>query len=351
MNVLKPLFIAPTDRQVVCARFSPDGKVLAAGAIDGTVRRWRVGEKLLEEKPLEPLPPVIGHHGWVSAVAFHPKEPWLFTADTWGQLRAQTFTDDAPQTLWQLEAAHAGWLRQIAISGDGAHLATCGRDQAVRVWTPDGKPVAEHRHNDDVFALTFAPDGRHLIFGDQHGHLHAWDFAAKNITRTFDATVLFKTDRLQDIGGLRVLAFFDGGKTLLAAGAIPEKGATVQSTPVLLAFDFATGELKHKFTHGAIKDGFIEDLAVHPSGYIMAVTSGDPGNGKLLLLRPDEKEAFNSATQLPNCQAIALHPDARRFVVASTNRDSSGNGRRTDKEGGYPANSSPMNLFELPAPA
>jgi len=344
VNPLKPLHVAATDRQMVCARFSPDGAVLAGGAIDGTVRRWKV-----EEKKLEPMPPLNGHHGWVTAVAFHPKEPWMFTADSWGQFRAQTFAEDEPKTQWKLEAAHDGWLRQIAITADGQHLATCGRDQAVRVWTPDGKSVAEHLHSEDVFAITFSPDGQQVVFGDQHGHLHAWDFTANKITKSFEAPVLFKTDRIQDIAGLRVLAFFDGGKLLLAAGTTPDKGATIQSTPTLLAFDFASGELKHKFTHGAVKDGFIEDLAVHPDGYVMAVTSGDPGNGKLLLIRLGEADAFDSATQLPNCQAIALHPDGRRFAIASTNRDSNGNGRRTDKEGAYPANTSPVNLFELPA--
>lgn len=344
MNPLKPLHVAATDRQILCARFSPDGTVLAGGAIDGTVRRWRVAEK-----QLDPMPFVNGHHGWVSAVAFHPKEPWMFTADSWGQLRAQTFAEDAPRTLWQLDAAHDGWLRQLAVSPDGAHVATCGRDQAVRVWTPTGQAVAEHRHSEDVFALVFSPDSQQIVFGDHHGRLHAWEFARKKITRTFDATAFFKTDRIQDIAGLRVLSFYDDGKLLLAAGTTPEKGATIQSTPTLFAFDFATGEVRHKFTHGAIKDGFIEDLVVHPAGYVMAVTSGDPGNGKLLRFRPEEKEAFDAATQLPNCHAIALHPDARRFVIASTNRDSNGNGRRTDKDGAYPANTSPLNLFELPA--
>jgi len=346
LNPLKPLNVAATDRQVVCARISPDGKVLVAGVIDGGLRRWQVGEK-----QLDPMPPIAGHHGWVSSVAFHPKEPWMFTADSWGQLRAQTFAEETPKIVWQLDAAHDGWIRQVAVSADGAHLVSCGRDQAVRVWTPDGKPVAEHKHTEDVFAVIFSPDGSQVVFGDHHGNLHAWDFAAKKIVRTFDGTVLFKTDRLQDICGLRALAFYGEGKMLLAAGTTPDKGGTVQSVPTALAFDFATGALKHKFTYGAVKDGFIEDLAVHPDGYIMAVTSGDPGNGRLLRFRPEEKEPFDADTQLPNCQAIALHPDARRFVIASTNRDSNGNGRRTDKDGAYPTNTSPMNLFELPAKA
>jgi WD40 repeat protein len=275
----------------------------------------------------------------------------MFTADSWGQLRAQTFAEDAPQIAWKLDAAHDGWLRQIAISSDGSHLATCGRDQAVRIWTAEGKPVAEHRHNEDVFTVVFSPDDKQVVFSDLKGSIQTWDFGAKKIGRTFDGSIFYKIDRIQDICGLRGLAFYAGGKLLLASGSLPDHGGTIQSTPMLLAFDFATGEQKHKFTYGAVKDGFIEDLAIHPDGYIMAVTSGDVGNGRLLMFRPEEKEPFDSATQLPNCQAIALHPDGRRFVIASTNRDSAGNGRRTDKEGTYFANTSPMNLFELPAKA
>jgi hypothetical protein len=343
---LKPLNVAPVDRQVVCARMSPDGAVLAAGTIEGVVHRWKVGEKQLDA-----LPPINGHHAWVTSIVFHPKEPRMFTSDSWGQLRAQSFAEEASQTAWKLDAAHDGWIRQLVISPDGAHLATCGRDQFVRIWTPDGKPVAEHRHTEDVLVLAFAPDGKQVVFGDLHCTLHVLDFAEKKIVRTIDGTTFYKIDRIQDICGLRILTFSSDGKVLLAAGSLPDHGGTIQGTPMLVAFDYATGKLQHKFMYGAPKDGFIEDMVVHPEGHIMAVTSGDPGNGRLLQFKPEDKEPFDTATQLPNCHAIALHPDGRRFIIASTNRDSAGNGRRTDKEGAYPANSSPINLFELPAKA
>jgi sugar lactone lactonase YvrE len=343
MNPLKPLSVFSTDRQLTSARFSADGSLLAAGCVDSTVRCWRVGEK-----QIDPLPNLQGHHGWVTSVAFHPQGNRLFTADSWGQLRCQLLSDAAPKVLWQIDTAHDGWLRQLAVAPDGASVATCGRDSAVRVWSAEGKLLAEHRHENDVFAVAFALEDRQVVFGDQRGQLHLWDFAADKLVRQFDASILFKTDRMQDMGGLRVLAFAEEGKLLLAAGAIPEKGGTIQSIPVTLAFDFATGALQNKFTHGVAKDGFIEDLVVHPAGYLMAVTSGDPGNGKLLRFRVTEKEAFDSATPLPNCQALALHPDGRRFIVVSTNRDSNGNGRLSGKDGAYPPNNSPVSMFELP---
>src|SRR5204863_7456766 len=117
--------------------------------------------------------------------------------------------------------------------------------QFVRLWTTDGKPVAEYRHAEDVLVLAFAPDGKHVVFGDLHCTLHVLDLAAKKIVRTIDATTFYKIDRIHDICGLRALAFSGDGKVLLAAGSLPDHGGTIQGTPMLVAFDYATGKLAH----------------------------------------------------------------------------------------------------------
>src|SRR5687768_17482518 len=67
--------------QVTRVRFSPDGKLLAAAGTDGHVRRWDVSGK----EPAE-LPPLAGHNGWVTGLAFAADK--LFTADSWGRLSA-----------------------------------------------------------------------------------------------------------------------------------------------------------------------------------------------------------------------------------------------------------------------
>lgn len=344
MNALKPLHVVSGTPQLSCARFSPDGAVLAAGSVAGAVPRWK-----LENKKLEPLPPLAGHHGWVGAIAFHPKEPWLYTGDSWGRLRCQTFTEEAPPALWENETAHDGWLRQIAVSPDGSQIVTCGRDQAVRLWTAQGKLVTEHKHDDDVFVVTFTPDGKAVLFGDMHGHVAQWDFPAKKITRTFDATTMYKMDRMQDLCGLRSLEFTRDGKLLLVAGCTPNSGATTQSVPACLAYDFATGKLKHTFTYGTPKDGALEDIAIHPDGYVIAASSGNPGTGRVLRFKPEEKAAFDDTITLANCQAVALHPDGQHFVIVST-IGLSGNGRPKTADGGYPGNTCPVNLYMLPDP-
>jgi hypothetical protein len=328
-----------SEHQISAARFSRDGSLLVTAGYEPVVRRWQ-----FDGKTLTPLPSLEGFHGYSTAIAFHSKQPFVFCADSWGQLRCC----EGEKTIWQHDSAHDGWLRQIAVSPDGSRIATCGKDQFVRVWDPaTGKKMAEHEAVEDIYAITFDTGGQSIVFGDMRGLLEAWDLGLKKQQRTFDASVLYKLDRIQDLGGLRVLLFIDGGKTLLAAGTTPQNGATPQSIPTILHFDFASGKLSKTFTHGANKEGFIHDLVQHPDGHLMAVTAGTPGSGMLFLVNPADKEPFHVNSKMANCHALALHPDGRHFVVTSTNRDSNGNGRSLGKNGEYKTNSSPLHLFEM----
>jgi WD40 repeat protein len=219
----------------------------------------------------------------------------------------------------------------------------------IRLWSAQGQLAAAHEHDEDIYAMTFAPEGQTVVFGDLHGNIRAWDFVAQKAGRDFDGKASYKLDYIQDIAGLRVLMFLDGGKTLAAAGTSPKNGATIQSVPLMLFFDFASGKPEREFRHGAPKDGFINDMAWHPDGYLLLATSGDPGSGKLQFLRPTESEPFYTNTDMANCHSVALHPDGKRFAVTATNRNSNGNGRPNNKDGRYPGNHSPIHFFELPA--
>ena len=380
----KNLKTFPSDRQLLSARFSPCGTVLASGAMDRVVMRWSVVEKKKADEialpdgivlpgetakkpapkdaknaknakpdsPVElvPLPPLGGFNGWVQSIAFHPTDKLLFVSDSWGKLACTPYEGDAPKPQWENAAAHAAAIRRIAVSADGKLIATCGADQFVRVWnSADGKPVAKHEHTSDVFALTFTPDGTQIVFGDLFAKISVLDFKADKVVRQFEAAPFYTLSRMQDVAGLRTLMFLDGGRTLLAAGCNPEGGGFVQGVPVLMEFDFATGKPSREVRLGTTKEGFVHDVVRHPDGFLIAVTSGQPGSGKLVLLRPEEKEpSYTLTAGLANCHSVALHPDKRRFVVTSTNGGSNGNGRRLTADGDYPGNTSPLHLFEIP---
>jgi WD40 repeat protein len=335
-----------TKQQLGALRFSPCGKFLVGGGYDGLVHRWDVSAADLPE-----LSPLEGHGGWVEGTAFQPNGELLFTADTWGRLFAWPYTVEKPEPKWKVEAAHDGWIRQLAASPDGKLLATCGIDRRVRVWSADdGSRVHDFDgHQEDVFSVCFAPDGKSLVSGDLKGVVKQWDLANGTCVRDFDARALYAYYRIQDVGGVRCLAFNRDGTRLACAGTRPKNDGNVQGVPLVLVFDFATGELKQTIEMGNDGDVYVCDLAWHADGFLMAVTSGNPGTGKFLFQYPEDKQPFFVTTKLANCHSLSVHPDGRRLAVAATSKGSNGNGRPLNKDGQYEGNTSPIHLFELPA--
>ena len=332
------------DRQMSKVRFSPCGGFLVAGGYDAGVRRWEAAATALD-----PLPALTGHHGWVQALAFHPDRRRLFTADSWGEIRCWPFAERQARPLRIMPSAHDGWIRDLAVSADGRLLASCGMDRKVRLWSvEDGSKLRElTEHNADVFAVAFHPDGRSLVSGDLLGNVKEWDVASGRKTREFNCRVLHTLSRLQDVGGVRCLVFDAAGRTLACAGTRPSTGGNVQGTPTILLFNWATGRLEHTQSVGGSGDGFVYDLAFHPGGFVMAVSSGNPGAGKLYFHRPGDPNPFFLSTRMANCHSLAVHPRGNRLVVAATNSGSNGNGRPL-RNGEYPGNFSPLHLWEMP---
>ncbi len=336
--------MVPTDRQLGTVRFSPCGKYLAAGDFEGRVRRWSFAEGA---SPLTSLPALTGHSGWVQALAFHPDGKHLLTADSWGRLTCWPFAERAARSLWSVQA-HDGWVRQIAVSPDGKQVVTCGKDGKVCFWSPDrGAKVKEWAGlAEDTFSLAFDPEAKSLAAGGLRGTIRRWDVASGKVVREYAARALYRHDRIQDVGGVRWLTFDRTGATLVAAGCLPTSGGFVQGTPLVLLFDVATGRLKQEIKIGTVNDGFVYEMHWHRDGFLMGVTSGQPGQGSLFFLRPGDAQPFFTA-RLPNCHALAAHPDGTRLIVSATNANSSGNGRPLTKAKEYPGNFSPLHLWAL----
>ena len=88
------------------------------------------------------------------------------------------------------------------------------------------------------------------------------------------------------------------------------------------------------------------DLLWLDEGFLAGVTSGQPGQGRLFVWKPgDAKPLFESAKR-PNCHSLARH--GNMLAHSATNANSSGNGKVKGKDGDYPANTSPIQLWELP---
>lgn len=341
----KQLHEIETDRQLRTIRFRPDGKLLFGAAYDALIRRWDFSG----EEPQQ-LTPLAGHRGWVESLILSPQHQLLLSTDSWGQLCAWQYAKEPIEPKWKHEQAHDGWIRSLAISNDEHLLATAGRDKIVRVWsTADGKLLHEltgHAH--EVYAVAIHPGGQSVVSGDLMGHVKHWDLAAGKCERELEIEKAHYYDRDQDVAGLYILQFHDEGNTLLCAGSDPTRAGRSFGVPTIRTVDWRSLEIQKTWSLGPDKDGFIFDLQRHPEGYWMLVTSGPPGAGKLMFLRPEEDEPFYTNTKMFNCHGLALQRETGRLVVAATNRRSQGNGAVLDKDGAYLGNSSPLHVFQLP---
>jgi WD40 repeat protein len=323
--------------QVTRARFSPDGKTLAAACFDGKVRRWDVTGK----EPAE-LPALGEHDGWVTGVAFGPKA--LFSCDSWGRLSAWA----GAKRLWTVEDAHDGWVRGLAVA-PGGQLATCGKDGFANFWDSEkGKKLYGFDAKADLLSVCFAADGTSAFAGDLFGTVREFGIAYGKKLHTFEAKELHKLDRIQDVGGVKCLMLSGDGKTLFAGGAEPKTGGFVECTPLLVAFDLATGKRSSQYKGAAPTEGYVTDLAWHKDGLVIFTTSGQPGQGKFHLWKPGDEKTLFSGGKHPNCHSVALHPDGDKIAVSATNANSSGNGRVKGAGGEYATNNSPIQMWTLP---
>jgi WD40 repeat protein len=262
----------------------------------------------------------------------------------------------APKPAWEVAEAHNGWIRNLAVSHDGKLLATASRDGLVRLWDAQtGKQVAEIAdHKEDVYSVAFSPDDKTLASGDFMGTIKLWDVATRKHLRDLDGKNFSALERLQDCGGVRILLFTDGGKTLLAAGSEPVNGGTFQGIPAIATYDLtdakSDGKSKKIWRLGETKDAFVNEVIVHADGYWIVTTNGVTGSGKLLLLKPSEDKPFAETTRVSNVHACSLHADGKRFILTSCNPNNSGNGAVKNKESKeYASNWSPVRFLELPA--
>src|ERR1700675_1841358 len=85
----KQVAVLDHDRELLAARFSPDGKFIFAGSYDGNVYRWDVAPSTKVA--------FTGHHGWIQGMAFHPDGKRLFTGDSWGGICCWNYADAAPK--------------------------------------------------------------------------------------------------------------------------------------------------------------------------------------------------------------------------------------------------------------
>lgn len=164
------------------AVYSADGRRLASGGFDYTVRVWNA------ETGAEIGRPLLGHHSAITGVAFSPDGGQLISASGDGEVRlwdANTYRLITCRTTAGVDCpanhdplAKNPGIEAMAYSPDGKYLATGDTDHNVQLWDPRtlqfNRPALKG-HTDRVFSVAFSPDGHRLASGGLDTTIRLWD--------------------------------------------------------------------------------------------------------------------------------------------------------------------------------
>jgi hypothetical protein len=156
---------------VISVAFSPDGKRLATGSEDHTVKLWdaATGQELLSLK---------GHADVVSSLAFSPDGKRL-ASGSWDKT-VKLWDVTTGQELATLRG-HSGMVTSVIFSPDGKRIVSGSHDTTVKLWDVTiGQVVTTLKgHSSAVWSVAFSPNGKILASGSVDKTVRLWRAATE----------------------------------------------------------------------------------------------------------------------------------------------------------------------------
>jgi WD40 repeat protein len=154
---------------VLRVAFRPDGRLLASGGGDRTVRLWDV-ESGQEVRRLE------GHEFSINRVAFSPNGQLLVSED-YKTVRSWNVADGCEVQRLERQKDE---MEILAVSADGGLLASRGADKTVRLWEATSGNERQHLsgHVGEVRSAAFSPDGQTIATGGYDKTVRLWEVAS-----------------------------------------------------------------------------------------------------------------------------------------------------------------------------
>jgi WD40 repeat protein len=298
-------FTDPDAAGITSIRFSPDGKTLATGEQNGTIRLWDMttyqpsGPALVTERR------PVGQQDPVGLITFSPSGTSIATGDIYdGSLREWNLTSYRQSTSPFTTGTRTGDgdVSTLALSPNGTILATGNQlHGTIRLWDTATRRLIGTPLNAGFYptaSLAFSPDGTTLATGGNDATARLWDVATHQLIRKLTAIT-------QGSGGVNAVAFSPDGKILATAG----------DGGIIRLWDVATGQqIGADITSSSDQ---IQSITFSPDGTMLA----DSFNGQAQVwdvATHRQIETFTGTTD--SSEIVAFSPDGKILATG----DSSG---------------------------
>ncbi|MGP1521589.1 MAG: caspase family protein, partial [Treponema sp.] len=157
--------------------YSPDGKYVASGSWNYTVKLWEV-------KTGECIRTLSGHTSLVSSICYSPdgkyvaSGSWDNTVKLW-----EVTTGVCVKTL----SGHTSGVFSVCYSHDGKYLASGSVDYRIKIWeVATGRSIKTlSGHSSAVNSVCYSSDGKYLASGSVDCRIKIWEAKTGECIKTF----------------------------------------------------------------------------------------------------------------------------------------------------------------------
>ena len=272
-------------RSVYSVAFSPDEQTIASGSFDDTIRLWDIntGEHL---KTI--------NSGNAYSIAFSPDGKTIASGSYW----------DKTVHLWDINTGerlqkftgHGDSVLSVAFSIDGKMIASGSTDETVRLWDVNTgvnlKTLTGHRY--PVYSVAFSPDEKTIASGSGYG-IRLWDINTGEHLNTLHTGGEYSAYSV---------AFSPDGKTIVSG----------RSDYKIQLLDVATGEPLNTLTG---HKGHVYSVAFSPDGKTIVSGSSDTTIRLWDINTGEPQQNFIGHSSYVN--SVAFSPDGKTIVSGDDN--------------------------------
>jgi WD40 repeat protein len=158
-----------SEGKLYAGALAPDGKTLAVG---GYPSAW--GIRLFNIQSSEQIGLLKGHSNTIYTLAFSSDGKWLASGS--GDNTVRVWDVSSQKEIAKLKG-HTDGIYGVVFSPDGKKLISVANDDIGILWNWRNKKIINKlkKHTDMVPAVAFAPDGQYIITGGADGKILLWD--------------------------------------------------------------------------------------------------------------------------------------------------------------------------------